>query len=277
MYLNSSAKMPIVINCLSTTLNLLHNETLLSVAGSFIIAFKFGMRVFDESWSSLKRILASLDIHDCAFCKPLKVSLLAWLVIFIPAFHDCVGNRCDGCINLANPSNNGLANVITYLDSLYVGTYDGDVSRADFWQLAGISAIEQAVSFSSRNCNSDISCDPGIVFKWGREDCTTSPTTAELHIFPGATMSRSAMMNYFSTNYGFDENEVMEAKSHISFRKIIVVNSLRLLLSWVLILWVTLMWLPLGIVVHGSAEKETDSTITTTVSLLMTETSSQMD
>ena len=128
--------------------------------------------------------------------------------LLFTAFHDCVGNKCDGCINLSNPSNNGLTNVITYLDDMYVGTYDGDVSRADFWQLAGIAAIEEGVRIDNNNCNGDISCDPGIVFKWGREDCADSPSTSELHTFPGATMTRNEMMTYFSTNYGFNENEV---------------------------------------------------------------------
>ena len=51
--------------------------------------------------------------------------------------------------------NNGLAEVITWLEELYFGTYDGDMSRADFWQLASIAAIERAIIESNRRCNDD--------------------------------------------------------------------------------------------------------------------------
>ena len=50
--------------------------------------------------------------------------------------------------------------------------------------------------------------DAAITFKWGREDCPTSPSTAETHTFPSPTMSRSEMMTYFSDNYSFTEDEV---------------------------------------------------------------------
>jgi Peroxidase len=33
-------------------------------------------------------------------------------------FHDCVGG-CDGCVNLNDPSNVGLSNIIQTLDSIY--------------------------------------------------------------------------------------------------------------------------------------------------------------
>lgn len=73
----------------------------------------------------------------------------------VPAFHDCVGDACDGCINLENSSNAGLSDVIDWLDSLYVGVYDSVISRADFWQLAGIAAIERAITINNNNCDAD--------------------------------------------------------------------------------------------------------------------------
>ena len=77
-----------------------------------------------------------------------------FLICYLLAFHDCVGG-CDGCINLDNASNNGLSTVILGLDLLYLNNtyaiYD-IMSRADYWQLAGIVGIELAVKLSNRNC-----------------------------------------------------------------------------------------------------------------------------
>ena len=65
------------------------------------------------------------------------------------------GDKCDGCINLDNESNNGLADVITWLDTLYVGTYDSEMSRADFWQIAAIAAIDRSTTFNNNQCSTD--------------------------------------------------------------------------------------------------------------------------
>ena len=60
----------------------------------------------------------------------------------VPVFHDCVSSQCDGCLNLDNASNAGLDGIISELDQLYVGIYDSDMSRADFWALAAVKALE---------------------------------------------------------------------------------------------------------------------------------------
>ena len=60
----------------------------------------------------------------------------------ILVFHDCVSNQCDGCLNLDNASNAGLDEIISDLDDIFVGTYDSDMSRADFWALAAIKSLE---------------------------------------------------------------------------------------------------------------------------------------
>ena len=77
------------------------------------------------------------------------------MALLIAAFHDCVGNKCDGCINLDNPSNAGLDGVIKFLDGLYVGTYIEDVSRADFWQIANMAAIEHSMNLNNNKCAND--------------------------------------------------------------------------------------------------------------------------
>ena len=77
-----------------------------------------------------------------------KTFLLPFVV-----FHDCVSDTCDGCINTDNDSNAGLAKVIAWLDDFYVGTYDDDMSRADYWALAAVAAIKAtAISANGEDC-----------------------------------------------------------------------------------------------------------------------------
>jgi len=134
------------------------------------------------------------------------------------AFHDCVGYACDGCINLNNPSNNGLSAYITWVEAIYTGEgYDAIVSRADFWQVAAIAATEMAIIQNNNNITAGASnsLDASytmptdiMTFRWGRTDCATSPTTIDEHEFPEPTMKRAKMMSYFGEHYDFSEDEV---------------------------------------------------------------------
>ena len=78
--------------------------------------------------------------------------------------------------------------------------YIQDISNADFWQIAGIAALELA-----SNNGLDIE------FKGGRVDCPHSPSEVATHEFPEPNMNRNDMMNWFKNNdHGFhmDENQV---------------------------------------------------------------------
>ena len=61
-------------------------------------------------------------------------------------------------------------------------------SRADFWALAGIAAVEKGIENANEDCDSD-DCevpDAGLSFQWGREvSCNIiySLLTAILHAF----------------------------------------------------------------------------------------------
>ena len=45
------------------------------------------------------------------------------------------------------------AKVIAWLDDFYVGTYDDDMSRADYWALAAIAAVKAtAISANGEDC-----------------------------------------------------------------------------------------------------------------------------
>ena len=44
-----------------------------------------------------------------------------------------------------NDSNTGLEDIIEDLDEVYVGNYDDAMSRADFWALVAIEAVNNGV------------------------------------------------------------------------------------------------------------------------------------
>ncbi|XP_067942261.1 uncharacterized protein [Watersipora subatra] len=83
------------------------------------------------------------------------------------AFHDCVGG-CDGCLNLRNPSNAGLSFYKEPLDLMYREFIFPKMSRADWYALAGLTAVEYAAALTP--CTGRI-CIPPMTFKWGRRDC----------------------------------------------------------------------------------------------------------
>ena len=70
------------------------------------------------------------------------------------------------------------------------------MSNADFWQIAGIAALERA------NPNLDLS------FKGGRQDCSTSPGTPDFNTFPSASSSGSEMFSWFESDFDMTPEEV---------------------------------------------------------------------
>jgi hypothetical protein len=118
---------------------------------------------------------------------------------FIPlavrlTFHDCVGG-CDGCVNLNDSNNNGLAPIVNALEGAYA-QFNTAMSRADFWALAGIVALQVA----STGPGQPLSSSPvPLTFTWGRQDCPTSPTTTALDDFPNAMGNLSEVGRVFVT------------------------------------------------------------------------------
>ena len=62
-------------------------------------------------------------------------------------FHSCVGG-CNGCFNVNESGNKGMKDIFDKLEQIYgqLELQRSGVSRADFWALAGIVAVEQASS-----------------------------------------------------------------------------------------------------------------------------------
>eukprot|EP00042_Codosiga_hollandica_P055226 m.768702 g.768702 ORF g.768702 m.768702 type:complete len:425 (-) comp59075_c0_seq25:100-1374(-) len=87
------------------------------------------------------------------------------------AFHDCVGG-CDGCININQPANAGLATIVVELETLFA-TNNYSLSRADFWTLGSHIYMKYAL-------RAPVGTPFPLEFQWGRVDCATAPYTAAL-------------------------------------------------------------------------------------------------
>lgn len=119
-------------------------------------------------------------------------------------FHDCVGG-CDGCLNRDLPPNmTPMLTTLDRLDDLYDSRfYRRIVSRADFYVLASITALEVGVNNANVGCHGR-SCinRPQIRFRFGRRDCPTSPTSSESRTFPRGRDDFNAIMAFFSSEFG---------------------------------------------------------------------------
>ena len=84
-------------------------------------------------------------------------------------FHDCVGG-CDGCLNVNDPDNAGLENLVADLEAVYQAeSLANIISRADMWALLGIWAVEQTIEKSNDECvDCDTVPDLEVEFQWGR-------------------------------------------------------------------------------------------------------------
>jgi hypothetical protein len=125
------------------------------------------------------------------------------------AFHDCVGG-CDGCVNLAQPVNRGLEKTIAALDGVYRRhSYAAVLSRADFWAYAGHLGVKLAVANSNAQCFA-ADChatDPDVIFRFGRRDCASSPSTTRQDPIPlSAPQDDTA---FFAREFGFSVEETV--------------------------------------------------------------------
>ena len=50
---------------------------------------------------------------------------------------------------------------------------------------------------------------PFATFKYGREDCATTPYTDETFEFPSTHLTHEEVFTYFQEVFGFDKNQVM--------------------------------------------------------------------
>ena len=115
------------------------------------------------------------------------------------AFHDCVGDEhCDGCIEYTNPDNAGLKEIAAPIDALYNEFHKGKISRADFYALAAVVALNRStVDVKDKYL--------GLTqFKVGRKDCSKSPIEDKPTKLPKATFGFKDTFKFFKNEFGFN-------------------------------------------------------------------------
>jgi len=122
------------------------------------------------------------------------------------SFHDCVGG-CDGCLNINNTENNGLADLVAGLEAVYQDNgFESLVSRADMWAILGVWAVQQTIDRSNENGVTVPNLQ--VNYTYGRVDCATAPYSSTIGNFPHATFNHNQIMSYFSQEFGFSTLEV---------------------------------------------------------------------
>eukprot|EP00775_Hariotina_reticulata_P001997 gene1997-2319_t len=131
-------------------------------------------------------------------------------------FHDCNSpNGCDGCVNLNIEDNKGLQTPVNALESLYNNAtlgLKGQMTRADFWVLAGLVAANFGARLSKQGSNAPMPATliPTTTFKTGRTDCPTAPNGAETNSsFPNALQGLNETLAFFKNSYNFTTNETV--------------------------------------------------------------------
>jgi len=123
------------------------------------------------------------------------------------AFHDCVGG-CDGCINRDNPDNAGfMFDSLDVMDRVYEKKYKSEMSRADFYILTGVTALEESLKFNNANLTSNYLRPVKFKFKFGRCDCPTSPYTSVDREFPAGHSNYKQVTDFFRNEFGFSVRE----------------------------------------------------------------------
>ena len=135
------------------------------------------------------------------------------------AFHDCVGGGCDGCSNLENDSNNGLADCILKFeelrnDAIAAGVPAVNITRADFWAAGALAAIDRGVKVANKGCprRTDPFClvPPfNASFFAGRQDCSGTPYTDADLAFPNPTMDAADVFDFFNTWFRFSKRQTV--------------------------------------------------------------------
>lgn len=120
------------------------------------------------------------------------------------SFHDCVGvGGCNGCVDLNNPDNGGLDVPIDALEAIFNDNNAPSLSRADLWALAGLVAARRGAQLARGTV-------PEFRFRFGREDCATSPQGASNDVLPSASsLGTTEVFDFFDEKFGFNEDETV--------------------------------------------------------------------
>jgi Peroxidase len=139
------------------------------------------------------------------------------------SFHDCVGGICDGCVELASPSNFGLKAPIDILDPV-VQISAPYLTPGDVWALCGL--------VSARVSQQVTSVEFPLQFV-GRPHCAGSDTTGGPHrILPSAHFTTNKVVTFFANEFGFTETDtvaILGAHTRyvvsLTFASVVLLNS----------------------------------------------------
>lgn len=134
---------------------------------------------------------ATAELNDLA-----QGDRIAQLVRF--AFHSTLFGA-HGCLDMADPDNAGLGGILAEVNELYDDGPDSyNMSRADFWALAGVVAVRRGVA----NGRGSIT----LATRFGREDRPTSCVGAGA--FPNAARGFQEVMDVIGARYNMTAREV---------------------------------------------------------------------
>jgi len=197
-----------------TTRALLILVFLLALSTSTTAVLVGGYPASTISNSQLQTIAAAID----AWIANSTVVSTASLVRL--SFHDCVGG-CDGCINVTNPDNNGLnatASALTNFWNTYsaahpVRVFDHNMTRADFWALAGMRAAAIATANVPSTQTVPVVVVPPINFRIGRTNCLNGFNSDEREsegTFPSGISNWTAVLGIFGPGgFGFTDRQIV--------------------------------------------------------------------
>ena len=121
------------------------------------------------------------------------------------AFHDCVGGQCDGCVDTSIPDNFGLDEPIQDLQPI-VNKYAAQMTRADLWVLAGLTAAEVAQT-AGRGGNNN----PVVLFPMqyvNRASCD-DPQGGPARSVPSSHFDTNQTLDFFASNFDFSDEETV--------------------------------------------------------------------
>jgi Peroxidase len=124
------------------------------------------------------------------------------------AFHDCVGGQCDGCVDTSIPDNFGLNQPIQDLQPI-VDKYAAQLTRADVWVLAGLTAAE--VSQNAGGGGNNGPPPTNVVFSMqyvNRPTCNNAQGGPSRQL-PSAHFHTSQTLEFFANNFGFNNEETV--------------------------------------------------------------------
>ena len=127
--------------------------------------------------------------------------------------------------------NKGLAEPINDLEKVFKdNSHHLQMTRADFWAIASIVAIEEGIVQANIKGKSvdpeyELIMEEPIIFTPGRKDCPTSPNTAKKFKFPHPHMNNSELFEYFNKHFQFSPFQTTSLMAAHNLGKMTKANS----------------------------------------------------